>query len=1058
MHDTRSDDSPRRTAGPGGSDGPCNSPPSSPRETRCDRILAAVERAAPFLPPQGPIGTFVAQNPLGGFEDQPFEEAVLTAARLHGAQAFLPESHYREALASGRIRVEDLDVVLQRHLGDAAARSLCGGRTTLGAVLRTMLLHPLEQETDEAVRWTLTEREPFASENSADLWHACVEAASGSAWPRRGPSAAPQSSVQDDHPLPGDSLSLLRQGRPVGCVGRKPPVRHRDLILAVRPSLDTDRLVHPLLVRLVAAFLDQGVAAWPMPGRERGLLAAGATVGSLRASPGEPWSRPLADRLAAIGRRFRHSTDARGIAAAVAADELVALGVPETEWEEHVLESLLAIRGWAGLIRQLELRPDRAPVEAVPARLLDLLALRLVFDRAATQWAAGLLGVDGHDGGLSRSQQGIDGTRLGGLWTELRDRHPTGGETGRSARTNTGSVARAYLFHQVFERLGITAADVRGQDENDILALEQAILGFDAVSRRRLFQLAYERRYRRAILDAVAVRAGCGEHRAAGRPGLQAVFCIDDRCESFRRHLEEVRPDAETLGAAGFFSVAMVYRGLDDWHATPLCPLPVRPAHTVHEVPEEGADRDHLRRQAMRRRIGRAREAAASGSRTLLLGGLLTSVGGAIAAVPLVAGVLFPRLAALAADRAARFARPDVPGRLQLRCTDDSPLPDGTSAGFRLDEMAAIVRTLLEDIGLARATGDPADGGRGLARLVAIVGHGSTSLNNPHESAYDCGACGGGRGGPNARAFALMANDPAVRERLSATGLEIPADTHFIGGMLDTCTSRVTWYDTASLPDAHAADFAACRAACEEAGRRDAHERCRRFESVPLDVTPAEALRRVQGRSCDLAQVRPEYGHAGTAICIVGRRSRTRGLFLDRRSFLMSYDPDHDADGTILERILAAVGPVCGGISLAYFFSRVDPNVYGAGTKLPHNLTGLVGVMDGHAGDLRTGLPLQGVEIHEPMRLLMIVEAPTGRIARAIDRLPAVKALVGNRWIQLAAWDPASPDLAVHDGRGPLGFSPYRPDVDSLPRRATSAAWYGGTRRPLSPALVGDLP
>jgi uncharacterized protein YbcC (UPF0753/DUF2309 family) len=1058
MHDIPLDQTPGRSDSFG-----C--PASVSQGSRLARIVAAVERAATLLPPQGPIGTFVAQNPLRGFEDRPFEEAVVIASRLHGAQAFLPESRYREALSSGRIRVDDLEAVLQRHLGDSAATPLCGGRTTLGALLRTMLLHPLAHETDEAVRWNLTEHEPFASESSAELWRACVEAVSGAAWIWQGPRAAPQESGRFDQALPRGNAFLPHADRPhrpasYRAAGQRPPVRHRDLIRAVRPALDTDRLVHPLLVRLVAAFVDQGVAAWPMPGRERGLLGAAAAVGSRRSSPAEAWSRPMASRLAAIARRIEESEDARGIAAAVAVDELVALGIPETEWEEHVLESLVAIRGWAGLIHQLELRPDRAPVEAVPARLLDLLALRLVLDRAATEWAARLLESDGHVRGGPRIPPRGGGTCLSGLWTELRDRHPAGGLAGREAQGRHGTVARAFLFHQLFERLGLTAADVRAHNENDILSLEQAILGFDTVSRRRLFHLAYERRYRRQILDAVTVRAGYGPLLPRGRSGLQAVFCIDDRCESFRRHLEEARPDAETFGAAGFFSVAMVYRGLDDWHATPLCPLPMRPAHTVHEVPEEGADalHRHLRRQKVRRRIGRAREAAASGSRTLLLGGVLTSLGGAIAAVPLVAGVLFPRLAALAADRAVRLARPEVPGRLRLRCTDETPLADGTSAGFRIDEMAAIVRTLLEDIGLARTGVAGAAGSRGLARLVVLVGHGSTSLNNPHESAYDCGACGGGRGGPNARAFAMMANDPLVRRRLAAAGLEIPDDTRFVGGMLDTCTSRVTWYDTASLPDTHADEFAACQESFGEAGQRDAHERCRRFESVPLEVSAAEALCRVQARSCDLAQVRPEYGHAGTAICIVGRRSRTRGLFLDRRSFLMSYDPDQDADGRILGRILAAVGPVCGGISLAYLFSTVDPTVYGAGTKLPHNVTGLVGVMDGHAGDLRTGLPLQGVEIHEPMRLLMIVEAPIERIARAIDRLPAVKGLVGNRWIQLAAWDPASSSLAVHDGRGTHGFSPYRPDGEPLPHVATSAAWYAGSRRHLPPALVGDLP
>ena len=1000
--------------------------------TDLERMIAA---AARFLPPQGPIDAFVAQNPLQGFEHLPFEEAVVRAARLYSAQPFLPESVYREELAKSRIRAIDLEAVLADDLGDRDRAPLAGGQTTLGRLHLQLLLHGVRLESDAAVRWTLTESRsievlrddlepqarsrllasvgrdsddasagscaPTAIEGrvASELWHACVEM-----------TALSRSAV----------------------VSVQPPLRHRDLLLASVSTLDTDALVHPLLIRMVAAFLDQGVAAWPMPDRDQGLLAAVAGVYSGRLGPVQPWSRPLSGRLRHIREAFDRGNDGKTIALDVIASELRQLGVPESAWQDFIAESLVALKGWAGMVRQLEERPDRAPVEAVPARVVDFLALRLLLDRTATEWAAGQLGhVLAIDGKLT------DDATLAAMWTELRDRYP--------ARRGPGSLARAFLLHQVSQLLGLAADDIRTLNDNEILALEHAVAAFDSIAQRRLFHLAYERRFRVEMLDALASQWSAAPATAAGRPRAQAVFCIDDRCESIRRALEELASDVETFGTAGFFAVPMYFRGINDWHAVPLCPIVMRPGHTVTELPEDRAAADHRFRQSVRRSLGRLRGGMSEGSRSLLRGGLLTSVGGALAAVPLVAQVVFPRLTSRVASSAADFARRRIPTRLDLKRDNDARLPDGTRQGFDLDEMAAIVRRLLEDIGLTA----------GFSRLVAIIGHGSTSLNNPHESAYDCGACGGGRGGPNARAFATMANDPAVRARLATAGLTIPDDVVFVGGMQDTCTSGIAWFDTDRIPVHHHADFESFRRLCAEAGGLDAQERCRRFDSVPFDVPVAEAVRCVEVRSADLAQVRPEYGHASNAACIVGRRRLTRGLFLDRRSFLVSYDPDHDPDGGILERTLAAVGPVCGGINLAYLFSRVDPLGYGAGTKLPHNITALIGVMDGHASDLRTGLPFQGVDIHEPLRLLMVVEAAPERIRDVLERLPAVKNMVTKRWIQLVAWHPDTGGLAMQEtDAGEIAFVPYKPESQSIPVVPSSATWYRGHRGNVPPARV----
>ena len=299
-----------------------------------------------------------------------------------------------------------------------------------------------------------------------------------------------------------------------------------------------------------------------------------------------------------------------------------------------------------------------------------------------------------------------------------------------------------------------------------------------------------------------------------------------------------------------------------------------------------------------------------------------------------------------------------------------------------------------------------------------------------------------------------MLNDRRIRERLAERGIDVPAETHFVGGIHNTSNESLAFFDLDLVPASHRAEFESVRRDCEDACDRNAHERSRRFESAPLSLSFAGARQHVEARAEDLAQVRPEWGHATNAICIVGRRERTRGLFLDRRAFLTTYDPTQDdEEHAILTRILQAVFPVCAGINLEYYFSYVDNTGWGSGTKLPHNVASLLGVMDGAVSDLRTGLPWQMVEIHEPVRLLFIIETTPEAMLRIMERNPGIGNLCRNRWVRLAVLDPSSDRISVFQAGD---FRPYQPQATVLPRARSSVEWYRGWRDHLEFAEIGD--
>ncbi len=498
-----------------------------------------------------------------------------------------------------------------------------------------------------------------------------------------------------------------------------------------------------------------------------------------------------------------------------------------------------------------------------------------------------------------------------------------------------------------------------------------------------LWQKVYEWSYYDEVLAAIG--ATPNEDQPPARKSFQALCCIDDRASSFRRYLELTDEHCETFGTPGHFNVAFWFKPEHGKFYTKLCPAPMQPEVLIREVGARG------RRQRELHFTKR--------SHTLITGWIISQTLGFWSALKLFLNIFRP---SGSPATASSFSHMDKVARLTLR-NSNGQMEKHLRVGFSVEEMVDQVEGLLRSISLVKD----------FAPLVYVIGHGASSVNNPHYAAYDCGACSGRPGSVNARVFCQMANDPEVRKHLAEHGIDIPESTNFVGALHDTTRDEMVFYDEDSIAAVNSARHGHNVDTFTTALSLNAKERSRRFDSVNTRDSAAEIHGEVKKRSVSLFEPRPEYNHATNAICVVGRRALTRDLFLDRRAFLNSYDYRLDPDGKYLIQILRAAAPVCGGINLEYFFSRVDNQKLGAGSKLPHNVMGLFGVANGIEGDLRPGLPGQMVEIHDPLRLLTIIEHYPDIVLKAIRCDEQTYEWFDNEWIHLVAIHPETRQYCV---------------------------------------------
>ncbi|MEO5336618.1 MAG: DUF2309 domain-containing protein, partial [Magnetospirillum sp. WYHS-4] len=627
------------------------------RSSLHDRLRHAIHHLEHVLPGQASIRDFVHHNTLHGFQHLPFSEALAEAHRVNGIFGFLPQAEYRAFFRQGRITRGGLEEVLSEDADLEAGRPV--GPLRRLDVYRTALLHDFKPLTACQLAWQMDEMgaletwQPDLPEDLrrggpkavAALWEACLAALGLEHEPSHAEDLVDLAPERAERLLAGlssieveaeqlrthhlirheaDRLLAALEGK----VGREITLRGLLFRLTGRDILDEMR---PYLLRHLASFLDEGLAAWNLPGRDRGFYAAwrhnARTDAGPRLEDFPDWKEAVDDLpdepLAAI------------------LEELTLLGLPEDRWDAYLERLALELPGWSGMMMWRSLRPGYRKLAPERVEMMDYLAVRLVLERFFAQrlcraefrveprldmfrwhfrrrrpellvrWslfngrlpeylasqAQGLLRRSREDPADDEDWQGLAHR----IWTWRLS-------PAAEKSVGHGVSGSGWRLFRLTQHLGLSAADVAAGGRD---LAEELLACLDRLTPERaghLWLLAYERHYRDHVLGALAANRGRGRWaRRDERPAAQAVFCMDDREEGIRRHLEERNPDVETLGAAGFFGVPINWRGLDDEEVSALCPVVVTPSHEIREEPRTGQDAlhdAHAKRRARRLRLG----------------------------------------------------------------------------------------------------------------------------------------------------------------------------------------------------------------------------------------------------------------------------------------------------------------------------------------------------------------------------------------------------------------------------------------------------------------------
>lgn len=937
-------------------------------------ILEKLNAVKDTVPHYWPIGAFIHHNPLKGFEHLNFKDGLEKAQSIFGGKVYMDSDYYIDLYNKGKVKPEQLEKNL----------------------LNTLQKAKLEDHIEQAKHFML---------EVSPLWNGL-----------RSYQELKVYKIDETLHAYLDENSIYKDND----AWIKSLTKHMTLYEIHDALFGTSEkeLIEKDVIEFIARFLDQQQTTLSMEDRDLGMFKTFQLYENI-------------DYIIDVEDFVQEALDQLKV----------------EDIEEYFLTHILKLHGWAGYIKYRSEAKEYFPQLEHPSTLMDYMAIRLHFELKYMQGEK--------INNFEKLNAYIEENRPYAILKLLQAKGKLTGtyNDAMEEEKDYQKILDAYVKDEInLNSLQVQLAknmmpesDMSLTDFSNFAKLLKKEEGF-------IWLKSLEDSYIMEHVDAFTT-----PHKYDHKPLSATIFCLDVRSEVIRRHVEAAGP-YDTYGAGGFLGIPISFVEFDKAHSLALAPAIVKPQNIVFEIPVESHE-DYNNKKSINKTTKKVLNDLKNNPYTPYI---MVEAIGWLFGIKLFGKTFLPEktnklfknmkpkkpkttftLDKLTIKEIEKYIRrlhtniinevlitqsdtvltkdeifilwehlvfnkhlcikisPDIINKLKhayhITPEDYQVQKDKLAqVGFTIDEQVMYLENLLKMIGLVKE----------FPKFVVISGHGSVSDNNPFESALDCGACGGSISLPNARALCMIGNKHEVREKLREKGIDIPQEVKFLPALHTTTTDEITFYDTEILTPNELADFHKMEEDFKKAALASREERV----AVLPNATQQEDL---FIKTMDWSEPRPEWGLARNMGAFAGPRDSIKHTKLDNRLFMHSYDASIDNENAdILTRIFN--GPLVVGewINLEHYFSTVDNSIYGAGSKVYHNVVSKIGVYNGNYSDLKIGLPTQSVleegkAYHEPIRLLTYMEAPLEIVGKAVENSIA-KEFILNEWIRPVIIDKAA--------------------------------------------------